>query len=306
MFETGGKPIERLPKHKDHWDKLQIILQPVGGLLTAAAIALFGFVTSNKLDQRQAIESNTRLYSELMSKREESESALRKDMFVNIITSFLDKGGTDLSGDVLNLELLAYNFHESLNLKPLFLDLKRRIAAGEARAATPESKVEYAGYADRLERVAREIARRQMIVLEGAGRKYDSTVDLSQDPDGISLDPVTLSLDGKDTTLGLDILGVDRENRELTVSMNVETPDPELGRQTKSMTFNVSYFDFPMIDNIRLTYGQRAAVVLNNFSDQSADITVVLFPGTYASLKERPYYNEVIENVLGASGKPGS
>ena len=302
----GGKPIERLPKHKDHWDKLQIILQPVGGLLTAAAIALFGFVTSNKLDQRQAIESNTRLYSELMSKREESESALRKDMFVNIITSFLDKGGTDLSGDVLNLELLAYNFHESLNLKPLFLDLKRRIAAGEARAATPESKVEYAGYADRLERVAREIARRQMIVLEGAGRKYDSTVDLSQDPDGISLDPVTLSLDGKDTTLGLDILGVDRENRELTVSMNVETPDPELGRQTKSMTFNVSYFDFPMIDNIRLTYGQRAAVVLNNFSDQSADITVVLFPGTYASLKERPYYNEVIENVLGATGKPGS
>jgi len=302
----GGKPIERLPKHKDHWDKLQIILQPVGGLLTAAAIALFGFVTSNKLDQRQAIESNTRLYSELMSKREESESALRKDMFVNIISSFLDKGGTDLSGDVLNLELLAYNFHESLNLKPLFLDLKRRISAGEAGATTPESKVAYAGYSDRLERVAREIARRQMIVLEGAGRKYDSTVDLSQDPDGISLDPVTLSLDGKDTTLGLDILGVDRENRELTVSMNVETPDPELGRQTKSMTFNVSYFDFPMIDNIRLTYGQRAAVVLNNFSDQSADITVVLFPGTYASLKERPYYNEVIENVLGASGKPGS
>jgi hypothetical protein len=305
VFETGGKPIERLPKHKDHWDKLQITLQPVGGLLTAAAIALFGFVTSNKLDQRQAIESNTRLYSELMSKREESESALRKDMFVNIISSFLDKGGTDLSGDVLNLELLAYNFHESLNLKPLFLDLKRRIATGEARATTPEAKVEYAGYADRLERVAREIARRQMIVLEGAGRKYDSTVDLSQDPDGISLDPVTLSLDGKDTTLGLDILGVDRENRELTVSMNVETPDPEQGRQTKSMTFNVSYFDFPMIDNIRLTYGQRAAVVLNNFSDQSADITVVLFPGTYASLKERPYYNEVIENVLGnSSGKP--
>jgi hypothetical protein len=59
-----------------------------------------------------------------------------------------------------------------------------------------------------------------------------------------------------------------------------------------------------MIDNIRLSYGQRCAVVLNNFSDQSADLTVVLFPGEYASLKERPYYNEVIENVLGASAKP--
>ena len=38
--------------------------------------------------------------------------------------------------------------------------------------------------------------------------------------------------------------------------------------------------------------------MLNSFSDQSADITLVLFPGTYASLKEKPYYNEVIENVL--------
>jgi hypothetical protein len=304
VFETGATHIGPGPKHRDGWNKLQIILQPVGGLLTAAAIALFGFVTSSRLDQRQAIETNTRLYSELMSKREESESALRKDMFVNIISSFLDKGGSDLSSDVLNLELLAYNFHESLNLKPLFLDLKRRIATGAAKATTPEAKMEYAGYGDRLERVAREIARRQMIVLEGAGRKYDSTVDLSQDPDGSSLDPVTLTLEGKETTLGLDILGVDRENRELTVSMNVETPDPLEGRQTKSMTFNVSYFDFPMIDNIRLAYGQRAAVVLNNFSDQSADLTVVLFPGTYASLKERPYYNEVIENVLGSTAKP--
>ena len=305
MFETGATHVAPGPKNRDRWDKLQIFLQPMGGLLTAAAIAIFGFVTSAKLDQRQAIETNTRLYSELMSKREESESALRKDMFVNIISSFLDKGGSDLSSDVLNLELLAYNFHESLNLKPLFLDLKRRIATGAVKATTPEMKSEYATYADRLERVAREIARRQVIVLEGAGRKYDRTVDLSQDPDGTTLDPATLSLEGKDTTLGLDILGVDRVNRELTVSMNVAKLDSLEGGQTKSMTFNVSYFDFPMIDNIRLPYGQRAAVVLNNFSDHSADLTVVLFPGTYASLKERPYYNEVIENVLGASNRQG-
>ena len=60
-----------------------------------------------------------------------------------------------------------------------------------------------------------------------------------------------------------------------------------------------------MIDNTRLTRGQRCAVVLNSYSDYSADITVVLFPGAYASLKEKPYYNEVIENVLSASKKLG-
>ena len=91
---------------------------------------------------------------------------------------------------------------------------------------------------------------------------------------------------------------MDRANREIRIGLNIETPDPELGRQTKMATFSVSYFDFPMIDNTRLVGGQRCSVVLNNISDQSADITLVLFPGTYASLKEKPYYNEVIESVL--------
>jgi hypothetical protein len=278
----------------------------VGGLLTAGAIAVFGFVTSSKLDQRQAMETNTRLYSELMSRREESESALRKDMFVSIITSFLTPSTTDLAGDVLNLELLAYNFHESLNLKPLFIDLKRRILQ-EQRAARPIAPAsELADYTNRLERVAREIARKQMkqmIVLEGVGRRFDRTVDLSADPDGTSLEPATLVLDSLQTVVGIDIQAVDRVNREISVALNLETPDPELGTQTKSATFLVSFFDFPMIDNIRLARAQRCAIVLNSFSDASADLTVVLFPGAYASLKEKPYYNEVIENVLSASRK---
>jgi hypothetical protein len=300
VIDTPGKPAI---KGRDPWDKAQILLQPLGGLLTAGAIAIFGFVTNSKLDERQTIETNTRLYSELMSKREESESALRKDMFVSIISSFLHAGASDINSDVLNLELLAYNFHESLNLKPLFLDLRRRIRTGLAEAKTPQARAECQDYTDRLERVAREIARKQMIVLEGVGRKFDRTVDLTGDPAGTTLDPANLTLESKETTLAVDILGVDRENREIRVALNVETPNPEQGRETKVVTFTVSYFDFPMIDNIRLVYGQRCAIVLNNFSDQSADMTVVLFPGTYASLKERPYYNEVLENVLGASSK---
>jgi hypothetical protein len=60
-----------------------------------------------------------------------------------------------------------------------------------------------------------------------------------------------------------------------------------------------------MIDNTRLERGQRCAVVLNSFNEQSADLTLVLFPGAYASLKEKPYYNEVLESVLSASEKLG-
>jgi hypothetical protein len=274
------------------------MLQPLGGLFTAVAIALLGIKSSEFLNRRQAIESNTRLYSELMSKREESESALRKDMFQTIIGSFVSASGKgDLDSGVLNLELLAYNFHESLNLKPLFLDLKRRIAQSSAQTHSAAARAEYQDYMDRLERVAREIARKQVIVLEGVGSKVDRSIDLSSDPSGESLEPATLQLDSLRATIGIDILSVDKANKELEVSLSVETPDAKLGRQTKTATFTVSYFDFPMIDNTRLTGGDRCAIVLNGFSSYSADITVVLFPGAYASLKEKPYYSEVLESV---------
>jgi hypothetical protein len=293
--------LQRPPR--DRWDRLQIILQPVGGIFTALAIALLGAKSSDYLERRQAADTNARLYSELMSRREESESALRKDMFQTIIGSFVNANarGTDLDSEVLNLELLAYNFHESLNLKPLFMDMRRRIVAGQAAATTAKAKADYADYMNRLERVAREIARKQMIVLEGVGKKFDRTIDMTDDPVGSTLDPATLTLDSRQATFSLDVLDINRADREILLGLSVDTPDSTEGRQTKSATFTVSYFDFPMIDNTRLAGGDRCAVVLNGFSDQSADLTLVFFPGAYASLKEKPYYSEVIESIRRAN-----
>jgi len=290
-------------KKRDTWDKIDILMRPMGGLLTAGALAFLGFMSSSALNQRQASDTNTRLYTELMSRREESESALRKDMCVSIINSFVNPSDTGLGPSILNLEMLAYNFHESLNLKPLFEEMQRRVMSARMEAKTAEAMAENDAYLERLESTAGEIVRRQMIVLEGVGRRFDRTIDLTGDPEGTSLEPGTLTLDGIPTTFAIDILGVDRENREIQIGLNIETPDPELGRQTKVATFGVSHFDFPMIDNTRLAGGQRCSVVLNSISDQSADITLVLFPGTYASLKEKPYYNEVIESILSANKK---
>jgi hypothetical protein len=279
------------------------MLQPVGGLFTAIAITILGAKSSEYLERRQAADSNARLYSELMSRREESESALRKDMFQTIIGSFVNANarGTDLDSEVLNLELLAYNFHESLNLKPLFMDIRRRILVGQQEATTTKDRDKYQAYMDRLERVAREIARKQMIVLEGVGKTPDRTIDMTDDPIGSTLEPATLTLESRQATFSIDVLDINRADREITIGLSVETPDSTMGRQTKTATFITSYFDFPMIDNTRLAGGDRCAVVLNGFSDQSADLTLVFFPGAYASLKEKPYYSEVIESIRRAN-----
>ena len=125
------------------------MLQPVGGLLTAIAVAVLGFWTSSYLRARegreaalrermQTSDTNARLYSELTSKREESDSALRKDMFTSIINSFLREGPATLEQKMLNLELLVYNFHESLNLKPLFMHIERGIGRRPAVGGVSE------------------------------------------------------------------------------------------------------------------------------------------------------------------------
>jgi len=123
------------PKKKDHWDKLGIVLQPVGGLLTAMAVAYVGVTGSRILEDRQSRETNARLYSELMSRREEAESSLRKDMLVAIIEKYLASSENDLDAKVLQLERLADNFHDSLDLRPLFFDPRRPREVGARRPA---------------------------------------------------------------------------------------------------------------------------------------------------------------------------
>ncbi|HEX9006737.1 MAG TPA: hypothetical protein VF889_05555, partial [Bacteroidota bacterium] len=87
--------------------------------------------------------------------------------------------------------------------------------------------------------------------------------------------------------------------RNLQFRLEIRTPTDTAGNvETNTAEFWVGYFDFPMIDNTRLTHDQRVSVVLNAFEDDAADITLAYFPGSYASLKEKPYYQEVVQSLM--------
>ncbi len=290
---------------RSFWGKVSLVLQSGGGLLTAVTVAVLGFIGSNYLKDReiaetayrermQATETNVRIYTELMSKREEAESALRKDMFVSMIQSFLRSGSSSLDEKVLNLELLSYNFHESLNLKPLFFHIDKLVHA----SAEPAKK----GYLERVYKVATEIRRKQMLVLESAGAKFDRIIDLDslkKSPGGIALEEGTLALEGITRSFSIFIQAADWATKELKVRLEIRTGQDSLGNaETSSNEFWVGYYDFPMIDNARLGSDQRCALVLNAFEDGSADVTLAFFPGSYASLKEKPYYQEVVQKLM--------
>ncbi|WP_447977950.1 hypothetical protein [Candidatus Nitrospira bockiana] len=288
-------------KGRDAWDKAAIILQSLGGFVTAAVVATLGIVGSHYLNEKQAIDTNVRLYTELMSKREESESALRKDMFASIIDTFLKPQAQSLDTRVLNLELLAYNFHESLNLKPLFVNIDHHVRASHEKA-TPD-------YLARLNRVAREITRKQMVVLEGAGQKFDRKFTLANVPTSrsglpVELEESTLTVEGIEREFRVFVMEVNPETQELRLRLDVITPDQPLATFTlNSVEFWVGFYDFPMIDHTRLSHDQRVAVTLDHFESGFANLTVVYFPGSYASLKEKPYYQEVVKELLKATGE---
>lgn len=106
-------------------------------------------------------------------------------------------------------------------------------------------------------------------------------------------------LDGITRYFSLVALAADRNDREIRFRLEIRTPTDTLGGlQTSTAEFWVGYFDLPMIDNTRLSSDQRCAVVLNAFEDESADITLAYFPGSYASLKEKPYYQEVVQKLM--------
>lgn len=281
---------------KDFWDKLDIALKPIGGLLTAIAVGLLGYYGSSVVENQQSTDARVRLYSELMSKREEAESALRKDMFVSIIQSFmsptLPAGADNLDHKILNLELLAYNFHEALNLKPLFTYLVRQVAD----SSDPRAKE----YSTRLKRVAREVGRKQMMVLEGAGKKFDRSVDfenLRAHAGGLPLDEATLEVEGIRRNFKVWVIDEDPVHGEIKVRVEISTLGAAAA-ETHTAEFWVGPYDFPMIDNVRLLQDQRVAIVLNNFDTIGAEITVSYFPGSYASLKEKPYFQEVVRQLL--------
>lgn len=296
------------------------LLKVAGGLLTPLVLALFGWWTSCYLKDKQDRDERFRLYSELMSQRENSESALRKDMFQEIINPFFEPEPLGIGKTVLNLELLAYNFHESLNIEPLFKDLVRRIE----EVPSPTRREEYRS---RVERVAREVTRKQMLILREAGAwarmiippdSLNTPADSTRNPLGVTRD-TTLMIGLPHTDGGPDarpndterhfrvtVLGADSSTKEIHLRLEVWRQGGETmahqdhvdrANVVERIEFWVGFFDFPMIDNTRFVDDLRCAIVLETFEPERIELALLYFPGAYAGLKEKPFYNEVLENL---------
>jgi hypothetical protein len=314
---------------KSGWEIADILLRPMGGLLTALSVAIVGFWGSQYLEKRQAEETNVRLYAELMSNRESADSALRKDMFNLAISTFFEGEDFDTEKQLLELELLAYNFHDALDLAPLFKHVERKL-----RAQRDDSQ--YIDWTKRLTTVAQEVVNKQTSVLEDSGYLIERDVSLrTLDKEIVTLIdqdiPYSLAIDRDDFEEGyttyrfsVEAIDYDADEKNLLIRLRVvdqsvalkddldppattnDTGTTKMDTPTGVLidaTFNVDFFDFPMIDNSRLPDGHRCAVVLRSFDPSSARVALLYFPGSRASLKDKPFYDEIVDDLVRTRAK---
>jgi hypothetical protein len=306
---------------KGPWEKAEILSKAA----LPVVVALLGFFISRTLDKNRAAEADTRLntqlrdsdsrlYTELVTKREESDTSLRQSMFESVLRTFLASRPGSSDKDILNLELLALNFHETLNLKSLFVHVEQQVSSSKQQQ-------------DRLIDLAKQVSKMETDALAPSGATaklefypIDGQIPFRKGP-WVSFVEGLVSNQGRESFLrypnqrngsnqptppelvpakdqryfSVHLVDVP-SRRQVRLQLQVYAPGAKTILEVSS-TFDHGYFDFPMVENIRLSQGQRCAAVLTELSEVVITVELIFFPGSHASLKDKPYYDEVLEGL---------
>jgi hypothetical protein len=277
--------------------------------------------------------------STLLSEREKADSQLRSEMFSRLVDPISGaKSGADVSieREQLLSELLALNFHEHIELKPLLVHVDNRLARASAQSDQPEQNK---SARQSLRAVARQVIARQSAMLSksnGDEASGDLThidhLDLGapiaaagilkqiKGDDDIHVNtfsqPIEVRSPSGHHKLWLIVDRPDWENETFHVDVSITAVQGGKEKEYAHHDFELSWFDFPLTDNTLLADGTRFAVVLDQLYDlnerldketvaslqsgpaRRVKINIIWFPKDYIAARERPInYREFRRNL---------
>jgi len=236
---------------------------------------------ADKVNQQQE------LYVKMLSEREKSDAEMRARIFETLIRQYQETAAKEPREQIPLIEMLVLNFHDSLNVSPLLKSLAARLARDGDREGIA-----------RLQKAAKKMARRQVEQIQNFRLAYDTTryphtevLELPvrrRDADAMDRSPILVN-DPAAPSLEFRVvnLGDDR------VEMQLHAP----GRD-KLLTFEVSYYDLPLIDNTSIP-GHRVAFVLQDIKprERKAEVVLVMFPQELTGARDRPFVESMMEHL---------
>lgn len=258
--------------------------------------------------------------------------------------SALDSGPdfASLERRIMFLDVLVRNF-ESIDIRPLFEDLDRRLTEivwsdGGTGAAAAEARRKAFGLRWQLRRAALGNVVRQVSALSSlygaeVERLRITAGNCSAFEDGGEDDPSQWTQDIDEPGIfDFGTILINRlEDGSVYLSIVLDESEQQAGGSTQplKMDFRVTYFDMPVLENIRLPTGERLTVTLasyfspleykdfvgqlpdhvaqdyQSFLDnpdlrncRKAQLTLLQFPDSYIGPRDRPYIQNLIETKL--------
>ena len=274
--------MEAKNKSRNWIDILAKLLPGIGAIIAGIFIPLVIHINAERSRSNQ-------LYTEIVSKREMADTELRAKMFENLIKCFFgstSKQKTDKEKLTL-LRLLALNFHEFFDLKPLFEELESELEEGDRY---------------RLREIAKEIAGKQEAMLSHIkeGMVFERVLYEGEE-NGIIVPPEDMN-PYRDHRLGIVLTEIGQNEAYVKLHV-IDIPEgvKDVG-ETAELGFEVSFYDMPFIDNTKLFNATRFAItlkdiVLDKTQRRAARIKIIFFPESYMSTRDRPYLDEMLQQL---------
>ncbi len=270
----------------EHRDWVETIFKIMGGLGVFIASIFIPLV----LHWNSEKNSNNQLYAQIVSERERADADLRAKMLENLIKSFFGDASQKktVKEKITLLRLLALNFHESFNLKPLFEELDSELKG--------DDRME-------LRKVASEIRGKQEAMLSQVedGMFFEMTI-LEGEENGIMIPPKGEKA-YRGHRLGIVATEMDKDDDYVKLRiMDMPEGNTTTGN-TSEITFKLSDYDMPFIDNTKLFNHTRFAITLSKDIGKDADgkmiaaVKIIFFPEAYMSGRDRPYLDEMLAQL---------
>lgn len=273
----------------------------------------------------------------LLNQREQADSNLRAAMFKELVNPIIgqNKQGLTRDQEQLLVELLALNFHEHFELKPMLLHLDERL---RQERDTMDQETWHRSRSSLLAAV-RQVKERQVAMLtrgtndesgatEQAARVYRLDLCVHNKPSGGK--GVKMSCKENDHSFdNLFVIPSPNGKYELTFTFGApdwnkrsfpvqvimhpkeDTPNNKVNTaaneyhdnivRTADRNFTLTEFNFPYTDNTVLADGTRFALIADNVypTARRAEFKLIWFPQDYFPDYERPINHRQFRERLG-------